>query len=106
MKRVYSASSPAFVGHIYNVLEQHGIPCILRNEFLIGGTGELPPGECLPEVWVVDDDDLPRARQLVDAVINTPDLPAWRCRRCGETMEGQFAACWSCGDSAPPIVGS
>ena len=38
-----------------NELEAQGIECVLRGEHLLGGVGELPPIECWPELWVVDE---------------------------------------------------
>ncbi len=101
MKRVYEAPSVIWAGHIKNVLEQHGIDCIVRNAFLGGGVGELPPSEALPEVWVMEDADYARARELLMAVLEAPPGRDWCCPRCGESIEGQFGACWSCGEPAP-----
>lgn len=101
MRPVYRSTNALFVGHIGNVLEQHGIPCLLRNAFLIGGTGELPPHECLPEVWVVDDSDYQRALEVIESVLEAPPAQPWVCPRCREEVEGQFGACWACGEPAP-----
>ena len=45
--------------------------------------------------------DFDRARQLLsdDAALESP-TEAWTCRYCGESNEGQFAACWNCGTPA------
>lgn len=43
MKRVYTADTPLLVGHMRNILESEGIRCVIRNENLLGGAGELPP---------------------------------------------------------------
>jgi len=54
--------------------------------------GELPPAECLAELWV-DDKDVQRAEKALK-----PDLsgPGWTCK-CGEASGPQFAQCWKCG---------
>jgi hypothetical protein len=98
MKRVYTADSLADVGHVKNLLEQSGIPCLIRNEQLSGALGEVPFLECLPELWVLDDDDAAEALCRV-AELGSADAggPPWRCRHCGEENEAQFAACWRCG---------
>jgi len=101
VKRVASHESLAYLGHLRNVLEQSGIACLIRNEQLSGALGEIPFLECLPELWVVRDDQLGAAESLLEELRNadaaaTP-APVWRCASCGELNEGQFAACWHCG---------
>ena len=103
MRKVYTSDNSVIIGHVRQVLDNHAIPCIVRNDFLTGGAGELPVNETWPEIWVVDDQDLDRARALVDAILATAHVsdPPWRCPSCGEQMEGQFTDCWSCGASRP-----
>lgn len=103
MRKVYASDNSAIIGHVRRVLDDHAIPCIVRNDFLLGGAGELPINETWPEIWVTDDRDFERARALVDAVVNTgnaTDSP-WLCESCGEQMEGQFTDCWRCGAPRP-----
>lgn len=98
MKRVASHESLAYLGHLKNVLEQSGIACLLRNEQLSGALGEIPFLECLPELWVVRDEQLPAAESLLKELRESAaSAPAWRCPGCAELNEGQFAACWNCG---------
>ncbi|PLX93641.1 MAG: DUF2007 domain-containing protein [Desulfuromonas sp.] len=78
-------------------LEQEGIPCILRNEELFAALGEIPFLELQPELWVVDDEMLPRAERLLDHWQEATEQPPWRCPNCGEEHEGMFDACWQCG---------
>lgn len=79
-------------------LEQEGVACLLRNEELFAALGEIPFLECRPELWVVDDEVLPRAQQLVDHWLHEDDTAVpWRCPDCGEELEGQFDRCWKCG---------
>lgn len=103
MKRVYTAHDPLIVGHLEAVLQERGIVCIVRNRFLGGGAGELPPNETWPQLWVEDDADEAIALQLIEEVLGAGDDPGpeWTCPGCGEVLEGQFAACWRCGEPAP-----
>ena len=83
------------------LLEREGIRCLLRNEQLFSAMGEIPFLECLPQLWVVDDEVYPRARQLLKNWLQEEEQAGretWRCSRCGETHEGQFGACWKCGE--------
>lgn len=80
------------------LLEQEGIPCIIRNEQLFAALGEIPFLECFPELWVVDDEVWPRAKVLLDNWLeNDISKTSWHCSSCGERHEGQFGACWKCG---------
>jgi hypothetical protein len=56
-----------------SLLEKADIPCMIRNEYLSMALGELPPTECSPELWILKDEDYPRAKEIVDAW-RTPDL--------------------------------
>ena len=93
MKRVYSSYSLAAVHHARNLLESAGIRAVVRNEYLSSAMGELPPAECQPQLWVVDDSDAARAELLLD---EKPAGPDWVCS-CGETLGAPFTQCWRCG---------
>ncbi len=103
MKLLYSSPNTMLVGHVRNLLNADGIDCQLRNEFLSGGMGELPPTEAWPELWV-DEQDLATSQKLIDKYLHEPvgTLPEWICPACGESIEGQFSACWRCGGERPP----
>jgi hypothetical protein len=102
VKKVYSSEHSIMAGHVKSLLENSGIECIDKNQFLSGGKGELPINECWPEVWVTNDADHDRAMEIVNAIINDNQAPAaaWQCN-CGEKIEGQFSACWNCGIDRP-----
>jgi len=99
MKRVYTAQSLMMVGFLKQTLEQEGFNCFIKNELLAGGAGELPLIECWPELWIVHDRQLARARARVEEILHADAhvQPAWRCRHCDESLEGQFEQCWCCG---------
>ena len=100
MKKLTSAASTITIHHYRNLLEAEGIPCEIRNEHLGSVLGEIPFVETWPQLWVVNDLDYDRARQLISeqALDESPSGP-WKCGSCGEENEGQFAACWNCGAS-------
>lgn len=99
MKRVFSASDVAAAGFIQGVLENEGIQALVKYGLLSGAAGELPPTECWPEVWVMDDDDERRAREIIEAVTagGPEGVPGWTCAGCGEVLEAAFTQCWNCG---------
>ena len=99
MKKLVSASSIIEIAHYKNLLASEGIESIVKNEHLGSIVGEMPFVEVWPELWVVNDLDYDRAKQLIDksVAMESPSSP-WRCKNCGTENEGQFAACWNCGE--------
>ena len=107
MRKVYSTDNIAIIGHARQVLENHAIPCVVRNDFLLGGAGELPVNGLRRRRFEGDARDFDRARTLVDGIVAAAREcgPPWRCASCGEQMEGQFTDCWCCGASRPDTAG-
>ena len=100
MLLVYSSPNPLMVGHIRNLLEVEDIACLVKNEYLSGAAGELPPTEAWPEIWVIEPRDHEHAREIVaNALQEPPTIERWACPQCGEVIEGQFTECWKCGYS-------
>ncbi|RDB44853.1 DUF2007 domain-containing protein [Halomonas sp. DQ26W] len=95
--RVFAHSNALLVSHVRNVLAAADIPVELRNMTLGGGAGELPLGECEPEVWVAPH-NRKRAEDLIhQAMTGGDEVPDWTCPRCGEALAGVFDTCWRCG---------
>ena len=104
MIKVYTANSLAMAGYVQGALESAGLRCMVRNQYLSGGIGELPPTDCWPEVWVVNDHAAAQARAILAELLGEGDgeaPPAWTCGSCGERIDGQFAQCWNCQAAAP-----
>ena len=103
MKKLYTAQDPLMIGHLKNVLESYGIDCVIKNVHLTGAIGELPPIECWPELWVVDEGKYATAQAVLEKTLSQLEAvkEPWQCRKCGEEIEGQFTDCWNCGASQP-----
>jgi hypothetical protein len=97
MKKLTSAPSVVTIHHYRNILAAEGIPSEIRNEHLGSILGEMPFTDTWPQLWVRNDLDFDRARQLIDGSADEAPGAPWRCEKCGEENEGQFAACWNCG---------
>ena len=95
-RRVFSSFNLAAVYHARNVLEAEGIRADVRNELLSSAAGELPPAECLAELWVREI-DAQRAETVLKDAMSAKSGPPWRCHACGESSEPQFTQCWRCG---------
>ena len=101
MKKVYTTKDPLMIGHLKNVLATFDIHCVTRHHELSSAAGELPPIDCWPELWVVDD----HRQAEAEAILRKTLAPlksvkrSWLCVGCGEEIEGQFSECWKCGQS-------
>ena len=101
MVRVYSTPNTPVAHLVRHALEAEGIDAEVRGETRAAFVGEIPPIECWVEVWVPDDDALASAEAVRGFIDDGPDAKPWTCPSCGETVEGQFGVCWSCGEPAP-----
>ena len=80
MKKLTSAPSVITIHHYKNILESEGISCKIRNEHLGSILGEMPFTDTWPQLWVVNDLDFDRAKQLIDgSALDESDAPDWRC---------------------------
>lgn len=99
MKRLTQAPNIAIATLWADSLQQAGIDASVQRQFLTSVAGELPPDQCLPEIWLRHDDQLAQARELLEDLQHVPQR-LWLCR-CGETVEGGFEQCWACGALMP-----
>jgi len=100
MKKVYSTEILANAWNIRNVLEQHDIESVVKNENLFSVSGEVPFLECLPQVWVKPL-YFARATQII-AEIESSSIergPDWTCVDCGESNLSNYSICWKCESS-------
>lgn len=101
-REIYLAADPVNAEIVKDMLMDRGIDAHVRRQHLWGGMGELP-ANVYPQVWIDDAADFARARAIVTAFEHGPveTGQAWRCPGCGETVEGQFNACWHCQHPRP-----
>ena len=68
MKKLFgmSVGQNAQLGLLKNLVEKSFIPCVTRNEYLSVASGESPFTECYPELWILNDEDYPRAKAILD----------------------------------------
>ena len=102
MTLVYSHPDPAIAALVANGLENEGIAAQIKGDALGAALGEVPPIAAWVEVWIADDSRADEARAVVrEATADVGPLPDWTCATCGETVEGQFGACWQCSTPRP-----
>jgi hypothetical protein len=99
MLRLTQAPNIAIAALWVDALRHAGIEAAMQRYFLGAAAGELPPDQCLPEVWLIDDAQEEQARALLQELMHLPQR-RWQCV-CGELVEGGFEACWSCGRPMP-----
>jgi len=101
MKELFREQDITRVSYYRGVLEDHGIPTMIRNEYLTGsGLTEIPIPEFFPALCVINDEDFVQAvaiiREHLTANQRNADIEI-RCVSCGEKNPGNFESCWSCG---------
>ena len=97
MKLIYTHENLALVTNAQALLEAAGIDSEVRNQFAVGGRGELPVFETWPELWVLHDRHIASAQRIIESLQHPqPDRP-WDCEGCGENNADSFEFCWRCG---------
>ena len=99
MRRLRHAPNIAIAALWVDVLREAGIAASVQRQYLGSVAGELPPDQCLPEIWITHDEQLAAARTLLDDLLALPQR-RWKCV-CGELVEGGFESCWNCGRAMP-----
>jgi len=99
MLRLAQAPNIAIAALWVDVLRQAGFEASMQRYFLGAAAGELPPDQCLPEVWLLHDEQEAQARALLSDLRALPQR-RWLCG-CGEQVEGGFESCWQCGRPMP-----
>jgi len=102
MKLVYTHENKILVENAKNLLSEHGIEAVLRNEFSSGAMGDLSPMDTWPEVWV-NDDAAVQAEAVVAALKSAVQGPTWQCAHCHEENEASFDVCWQCQTEKPAV---
>jgi hypothetical protein len=98
MIKVFEDFDFSRVGQMQSLLESHGIRTFIRNEYGSSVVGELPFVEVVPQLFVLEESDVDRAKELLklDLPLESP-APDWVCPECGVDVEGTFSRCWKCG---------
>jgi rubrerythrin len=100
MRRLTSAPNLALATLWADMLAQAGFETSVQRAYASSIAGEMPPDQCLPEVWVMEDEDHDAAARLLDQLRSAP-YRHWVCASCHERIEGPFEQCWSCGAAMP-----
>jgi hypothetical protein len=102
VRRLTRAPNIAIAALWVDMLRQAGIDASMQRYFLGAAAGELPPDQCLPEIWLLHDEQEAAAQLLLAQLQQVPQR-RWHCA-CGEEVEGGFESCWQCGRPMPPAA--
>jgi hypothetical protein len=97
MQRLYTAANVPEAHLVCGLLRAAGIEARIFNEYSPGALGELPASCAYPEIWIDEDRDAARARQVIENYEREPASGSCFCRACGEENPAGFAICWHCG---------
>ena len=100
MKRLCRAPSLPDAHILRGVLQQSGIEARVFNENAQSGVGQLPVPDAYPEIWLVNEHDLERAKAVIRVFESAPRVTgSVRCGACGEDSPANFQLCWNCNAS-------
>jgi hypothetical protein len=95
--RIYRAGTAAEAHLLVDELREEGIETHVTNEASQGMLGDIASSQ--PEVWLLAEEQEPRARQVVRAfeAARQDDSDATvLCPACAEENPGNFELCWKC----------
>ncbi|MEW6119092.1 MAG: DUF2007 domain-containing protein [Pseudomonadota bacterium] len=101
MKRVHIVPTLIDAQLAADTLASLGIPNHIFNGNAAGALGEVPFINAQPEIWVEDDSQAERAREILLRVAATATETEKPCPHCGEFNPAHFLSCWQCGSTLP-----
>ena len=101
MMRVHIAPTLLDAQLAVDTLSSLGITAHIFNANAAGALGEVPFLQAQPEVWVDDDSQASRAREILEGCQAMPPSQEKTCPYCGELNPGNFLSCWQCKRALP-----
>ena len=93
---VYANENSFLANNVRNLIEAQGISTFIKNEFAQGAVGEVSAFDAWPEVWVINDVDFERAKEILKLSQSGTKGDEWVCERCSEKNDPSFEVCWNC----------
>lgn len=98
MIKFYTAANLTEAYLIRDLLAADHIASNIFNENAQGALGEIPFTHAYPEIWLIDERDLPQARNVIrEYEGNSAASRSLHCPSCGEDNPANFEVCWQCG---------
>jgi hypothetical protein len=103
MKEVSVHRDVTVVGFHKSILDEAGIECFIRNEHTAASLGGAALGLVQspifdPVLCIADDSRYDEAVALLRSATTASQETRedWPCPKCGESIPGNFDACWNC----------
>jgi len=101
MKKIYQDKDFAKVGYYKTILEENGVPAMLKNEHLNGLFGDVVSIPVFhPSIYVKDNYAEEAVKILQEYEQSWEErqeiVEDWLCSSCGEENPKGFEACWNC----------
>jgi len=102
MEEVFSHYDSATVALIDQVLQDAGIPTLLKN-WTGSNITEIPIPALYPSIHVLNMDSVAKARSIITEYLQEKPSPHtdWKCPECDEIVDGFLSECWSCQKEKP-----
>lgn len=98
MIRFYIARARYDAFLVADRLNQAGIRAHVFNQHAQSIVGDVPPDVAQPQVWLERENDLERARILLERMEEEARRGGdVRCAACAEISPSNFDLCWNCG---------
>jgi len=99
--RQLCAGNPVTIEAAHALLCEQDIEVRLFDEATARAQGGFSFRRPVSELWIVNDEDLPRAAALVAEFLAgrrqaTEKRAPWKCPACGQIIGAQFTECWNC----------
>jgi hypothetical protein len=96
MLRLTQAPNIAIATVWADILCEAGMSASVQRQYLGAAAGQLPPDQCLPEIWLEYDEHAARARTLLNSCSRFPSAAG-----CAAAVKWWRAASSSAGTAAP-----
>jgi len=99
MIHFYTCDNLIEAQQILDALHQKNIQAEIVNKNISGAMGEVPFTETWPQIWLMNEEDLYLARDILNKLKQQQtraDLDQY-CPQCHEKNPGNFTVCWNCG---------
>ena len=104
MKEIFRHRELIYVKQYADILEEAGVPTMIRNDLAMSGLTEIPIPEFYPNLCV-NEEDAVKAVEILNSHADRMSEGAEEevaCAACGEVNPGNFDVCYSCQEPMNP----
>ncbi len=98
MLKIHTAANLPEAHLLLGLLRNAGIEAQVLNSYAQGASGEIPPDQAWPQIWLENPADAERALAIIRDYERRPSQTEWVfCPDCKERNPATFEICWNCG---------